>query len=39
MRWGGPRIAQQIASAFNLPFNKDVVRRILAHHYLPEPAS
>jgi hypothetical protein len=38
-RWGCPRIAQQIALAFNLPFDKDVVRRILAHHYLPEPAS
>jgi putative transposase len=37
--WGCPRIAQQIALAFNLPFDKDVVRRILAHHYLPEPAS
>jgi hypothetical protein len=35
---GLPRIAQQIALAFNLPFDKDVVRRILAH-YLPEPAS
>ena len=38
-RWGCPRIAQQIALAFNLPFDKDVVRRILGHHYLPEPAS
>ena len=38
-RWGCPRIAQQIVLAFNLPFDKDVVRRILARHYLPEPAS
>ena len=37
-RWGCPRIAQQIVLAFNLPFDKDVVRRILARHYLPEPA-
>src|SRR4030088_2114336 len=38
-RWGCPRIAQQIALAFNVPIDKDVVRRILAHHYLPEPGS
>jgi len=28
--WGCPRIAQQIALAFGIPMNKDVVRRILA---------
>jgi len=28
--WGCPRIAQQIALAFGIPLNKDVVRRILA---------
>ena len=28
--WGCPRIAQQIALAFGIPINKDVVRRILA---------
>jgi putative transposase len=33
--WGCPRIAQPIASAFNIPIDKDVVRRILAHHYRP----
>ena len=38
-RWGCPRIAEQIALAFNVPIDKDVVRRILAHHYLPEPSS
>ena len=38
-RWGYPRIAEQIALAFNVPIDKDVVRRILAHHYLPEPGS
>jgi transposase InsO family protein len=34
--WGCPRIAQQIALAFDLPIDKDVVRRILATHYRPE---
>ncbi len=34
--WGCPRIAQQLALAFDLPINKDVVRRILASHYRPE---
>jgi len=33
--WGCPRIAQQIALAFDLPMDKDVVRRILAHHHRP----
>jgi putative transposase len=33
--WGCPRIAQQIALAFNIQIDKDVVRRILAHHYCP----
>jgi putative transposase len=33
--WGCPRIAQQIALAFHILIDKDVVRRILAHHYLP----
>jgi putative transposase len=33
--WGCPRIAQQIALAFHIPIDKDLVRRILAHHYLP----
>ncbi len=34
--WGYPRIAQQIALAFDIPIDKDVVRRILASHYRPE---
>jgi len=34
--WGCPRIAQQIALAFDIPINKDVVGRILACHYRPE---
>src|SRR5271167_2230900 len=33
--WGCPRIAQQVALAFNIQIDKDVVRRILAQHYLP----
>jgi len=35
--WGCPRIAQQIALAFGVPMNKDVVRRILAVRYTPKP--
>ncbi len=34
--WGCPRIAQQITSAFGIPMNKDVVRRILAVRYQPD---
>jgi putative transposase len=34
--WGCPRIAQQIAIAFGMEIDKDVVRRILSVHYLPE---
>jgi len=33
--WGCPRIAQQMALAFNIQIDKDVVRRILSHHYRP----
>ena len=33
--WGCPRIAQQMALAFHLQIDKDVVRRILGHHYQP----
>jgi putative transposase len=34
--WGCPRIAQQIALAFGVAIDKDVVRRILSVHYHPE---
>src|SRR6266576_2351695 len=34
--WGCPRIAQQIALAFGVEIEKDVVRRILSIHYRPE---
>jgi putative transposase len=37
--WGCPRIAQQIALAFGIPINKDVVRRILGARYQPQPDS
>jgi putative transposase len=37
--WGCPRIAEQINLAFGTSINKDVVRRILALHYRPEPNS
>jgi len=33
--WGCQRIAQQIALAFDIPIDKDAVRRILASHYRP----
>ncbi len=36
-RFGCPRIAQQINLAFGLEIDKDVVRRILAKHYRPDP--
>jgi putative transposase len=34
-RWGCPGIAEQIALAFGIDINKDVVRRILAAHCQP----
>jgi putative transposase len=34
--WGCKRIAQQIALAFGVELDKDVVRRILANHFRPE---
>src|SRR6202162_1237822 len=38
-RFGCVRIAQQIAHAFGIEINKDVVRRVLARHYRPGDAS
>ena len=38
-RFGCPRIAQQINLTFGLEIDKDIVRRILAKHYRPEPES
>ena len=34
--WGCPRIAQQVALAFGVSLDKDIVRRILANHYRPD---
>ena len=34
-QWGCPRIAKQIALAFGISINKDVVRQILAAYYHP----
>jgi putative transposase len=34
--WDCPRIAQQIALAFGVDIDKDVVRRVLTVHYRPE---
>jgi len=35
-RIGCPRIAQEIARAFGIDIDKDIVRRVLAKHYRPE---
>ena len=37
--WGCPRIAQQIGMVFDVEIDRDVVRRVLAAHYRPEPDS
>ena len=37
-RYGCPRIAQQINLAFGLELDKDIVRRVLAVHYKPDPS-
>ncbi len=37
--FGYQRIADQISLAFNIEIDKDVVRRVLAKHYRPEPGS
>src|SRR6516162_95502 len=37
--WGCPQIADQINLGFGTSINKDVVRRILAGHYRPQPGS
>ncbi len=38
-RYGCPKIALIISNVFGVPVDKDVVRRILASHYRPDPAS
>ncbi len=37
-RYGCPRIALIITNTFGIPIGKDVVRRILAKHYRPDPS-
>jgi len=37
-RYGCPRIAQQINMAFGLDLDKDIIRRVLAIHYKPDPS-
>ncbi len=37
-RFGCPRISQQINLAFGLELDKDIVRRVLATHYHPDPS-
>ena len=37
--WGCRRIAQQLCLAFGLEIDKDVVRRVLAKHYRPDPGA
>jgi len=37
--WGCPRIAEQIGLIFDIQIDKDVVRRVLATHYRPDPDS
>jgi hypothetical protein len=37
--WGCRRIAQQVSLAFGVEIDKDIVRRILAVHFRPEPGS
>lgn len=37
-RFGCPRIAQQLRYVFGVDVDKDVVRRVLAKHYRPEPS-
>ena len=38
-RYGCPRIAQQINKVFGTEIDKDIVRRILAAHYRPDPSN
>ena len=38
-QFGYQRIADQLSQTFNIDVDKDVVRRVLATHYCPEPGS
>ena len=37
--WGCRRIAQQLSLVFGLEMDKDVIRRVLAKHYRPDPGA
>ena len=37
--YGGPKIALLVSNRFGININKDVVRRILALHYKPDPSN
>ncbi len=37
--WGCRRIAQQLCLVFGLEIDKDVIRRVLAKHYRPDPGA
>jgi len=37
--WGCRRIAQQLCLVFGLDIDKDVIRRVLAKHYRPDPGA
>jgi len=37
--WGCRRIAQQLCLVFDLEIDKDVVRRVLARHFRPDPGA
>ena len=38
-KFGCVRVAQQIAHAFGIEIDKDVVRRVLAKHFRPDPGA
>ena len=38
-KFGYQRIADQIALVFGVEIDKDIVRRVLAKHYRPDPGS
>ncbi|MCP3882215.1 MAG: hypothetical protein GY701_28055 [Sulfitobacter sp.] len=37
--YGCPKIAEQISKLFGIDINKDIVRRILAKYYYPDPGT
>jgi hypothetical protein len=37
--WGCRRISQQLSLAFGIEVDKDIVRRVLAKHFRPDPGA